>query len=293
MKKKTGIDLNMVGTDKAAVLCRFYSDDDGTTWQMEILTGGKTPLYKEYEGYTPVFMNTIGQVHKINEGPFAGRYILAAPIYTVPEGELITDNFRNHACSGSGIIFSDDMGETWQMEGMLTDYLANEASAVAINQGEELFMIRRYMDQRQLNKNPARSKVIPKNGERIAHTSSDGGINWSEPKLVNISHVKCHGTLARIENRLYFSIPGGLKGKKKQAWDEDRVNGTIYYSDDEGKSWKHRIIEESFFSYSTVGRLSDEYRITIYSRGGHGDKGIAYRIFTDKWLEHLSLGASD
>ena len=74
---------------------------------------------------------------------------------------------------------------------------------------------------------------------------------------------------------------------KKQTWDEDRVNGSIYFSDDDGKTWNHRIIEESYFSYSTVGKLSDEYRITIYSRGGHGDKGIAYRIFTDAWLEHL------
>lgn len=287
LKEKTGIDINIVGADKAAVLCRYYSDDDGASWQLEVLTGEKTPLYKEYKGHTPVFMNTIGQVHKIKEGPYAGRYILAAPIYTVPEGEAITDNFRNHACSGSGIIYSDDSGESWQMDGMIRDYLANEASAVSINKGKELLMIRRYMDLRQLIKNPASSDLIPQNGQRIAHTSSDGGFTWSEPKLVNISHVKCHGTLARIKNRLYFSIPGGLNGMEKQSWDADRVNGSIYFSDDEGLSWNHRIIEESYFSYSTVGKLSDEYRITIYSRGGHGDKGIAYRIFTDAWLDHL------
>jgi hypothetical protein len=230
-------------------------------------------------------MNTIGQVHKIKEGPYKGRYILAAPVYTVPEGEEITDNFRNHACSGSGIIYSDNKGETWQMEGMISDYLGNEASAVDINKGEELFMIRRYMDQRQLDKNPARSNLIPKYGERIAHTSSDGGKTWSEPKLVNISHVKCHGTLARINNRLYFSIPWGLGEMEKHAWDADRVNGSIYYSDDDGLTWNHKIIEKSYFSYSTVGRLTDKYRIALYSRGGHGDKGIAYRIFTDEWLE--------
>lgn len=287
LKEKTGIDVNIVGADKAAVLCRYFSDDDGATWQLEVLTGEKTPLYQKYTGYTPVFMNTIGQVHKIKEGPYAGRYILAAPIYTVPEGELATDNFRNHACSGSGIIFSDDMGETWQMEGMITDYLANEASAVDINNGEKLLMIRRYMDLRQLNKNPARSNLAPQKGERIAHTSSDGGLSWSEPKLIKVSDVRCHGTLARIKDRLYFSIPGGIDGMEKQTWDADRVNGSIYFSDDDGLTWNHRIIEESYFSYSTVGKLSDEYRITIYSRGGHGDKGIAYRIFTDEWLEHL------
>ena len=286
IKEKTGIDLNIVGKDKAAVLCRYFSDDDGLTWQREVLSGEKTPLYKSYDGYTPVFLNAIGQVHTIKEGPYRGRYILAAPIYTVPTGEKITDNFRNHSCSGSGIIYSDNMGETWQMDGMITDYLANEASAVSINMGEELYMIRRHMDLRQLEKNPAKSQIIPQIGERIAHTSADGGKTWSVPVLVNISHVKCHGTLAKIRNRLYFSIPKGTEGKEKLTWDGDRVNGSIYFSDDDGKTWNHKIIEESYFSYSTVGKLTGESHITFYSRGGHGDKGIGYRIFTDAWLEN-------
>ncbi len=287
MKEKTGIDLDIVGKDKAAVLCRYYSNDDGATWEMEALTGEKTPLYKNYDGHTPVFLNAIGQVHKIKQGIHKGRYILAAPIYTVPDGKKMTNNFRNHPCSGSGIIHSDDMGETWQMDGMISDYLGNEASAVSINNEKELFMIRRYMDIRQLNKNQAKSKIKPQIGERFAHTSADGGKTWSEPFLVNISHVRCHGTLARIKNRLYFSIPKGIGGKKKKTWDADRVNGSIYFSDDDGKTWRHKVIERSYFSYSTVGKLTDEYRITFYSRGGHGDKGIGYRIFTDAWLESL------
>ena len=285
MKEKTGIDLNIVGKDKAAVLCRYYSDDDGATWQPEVLTGDRTPLYKNYDGYTPVFLNAIGQVHKIKQGPHKNRYILAAPIYAVPDGEKITDNFRKHPSVGSGIIYSDNLGETWQMKGMLSDYLGNEASAVSINKGKELFMIRRYMDGRQLHNNPAKTKLVPLIGERIAHTSSDGGKIWSKPFLVDISHVRCHGTLTKVDNRLYFSIPKGIGENKKKTWDADRVNGSIYFSDDDGKTWQHKIIETSYFSYSTVGKLTDKYRITFYSRGGHGDKGIGYRIFTDEWLE--------
>jgi sialidase-1 len=288
MKEKTGIDLDIVGIDKAAVLCHYYSHDDGATWHMKVLTGEKSPLYKNYGGYTPVFINTIGQVHKIKEGSHKDRFILAAPIYTVPPGEKITDNFRNHSCSGSGIIYSDDMGDTWQMDGMITDYLGNEASAVSINKGRELFMIRRYMDKNQLKKNPAKSYLIPQVGERIAHTSTDGGKTWSAPFLVNISHVRCHGTLALVKDRLYFSIPKGIGRQKKKTWDADRVNGAIYFSDDDGKTWHHRVIEKDYYSYSTVGELIDEYRITFYSRGGHGDQGIGYRIFTDAWLERLA-----
>jgi sialidase-1 len=287
MKEKTGIDLTITGKDKAAVLCRYYSDDDGASWQLDVLTGDKTPLYKNYNGYTPVFLNAIGQVHKINQGPYQGRYILAAPIYAVPDGEKITDNFRNHPSVGSGIIYSENKGETWQMDGMIADYLGNEASAVSINNGKDLFMIRRYMDRRQLHKNSIKLELIPQMGERIAHTSSNGGKTWSQPFLVNISHVRCHGTQAKAKNRLYFSIPNGIGEKQKKTWDADRVNGTIYFSDDDGKTWRYKVIEKSYFSYSTVGKLTDEYRITFYSRGGHGDKGIGYKIFTDEWLERI------
>jgi hypothetical protein len=285
MREKTGIDLARVGRDKAAVLVRYRSEDDGATWHMETLTGEQTPLYKNYGGYTPVFLNAIGQVHRVEEGSYKGRMILAAPIYAVPDGEQRTDNFRNHPSCGSGILYSDDLGETWQMDGLIADYLGNEASAVSIHAGKELLMLRRYMDVRQLKKNPSRSALVPQAGERLAHTSADGGKTWSAPFLVNVSHVRCHGTLARIGDRLYFSIPKGIGRKPKLVWDADRVKGSIYHSDDEGRTWRHAVIEPGYFSYSTVGQLVDRYRITFYSRGGHGDKGIGYRIFTDAWLD--------
>ncbi len=285
LKKETGIDLERVGEDKAAVLCRYTSDDDGATWHMETLTGARTPLFKSYDGYTPVFFNAIGQVHKIEQGPYKGRYIIGGPVYAESSGEQVTSDFRNHSSTGSGVIYSDDLGETWKMDGMITDYLGNEASAVSIREGKELFMIRRYMDDRQLEAHAPRSRVIPGRGERIAHTSADGGVSLSSPFLLDMSSVRCHGTLARVNDRLYFSIPEGSGDREKETWDADRVNGAIYYSDDEGETWNFKIIEESYFSYSTVGKLADGYMITFYSRGGHGDKGIGYRIFTDEWLE--------
>lgn len=287
VKAQTKIDIEKIGEETASVLCRYDSDDDGASWNVNVLSGDNTPLYKNYNGYTPIFMNTIGQVHRIPEGKFKDRLILAAPMYTVAEGDKITDNFRNHTCSGSGIIFSDDKGETWKMEGMITDFLANEASVVSINQGNDLLMIRR-------NNKPGRYKTMqsdlnfsPKRGERMAHTSTDGGKTWSEPFMLNISEIMCHGTLARVNERLYFSIPDGRedRSQKTKNWDDERIRGAIYYSDDEGKTWNSKIIEENYYSYSTVGKLTDDTMITFFSRGGHGRFGIGYRIFTDRWLD--------
>ncbi len=283
--EKTGIDLNAIGMDKASVLLQYWSDDDGVTWHHKVLTGTETPLYQNYNGHIPVFLNTIGQVHAIKQGPNKGRLILAAPVYSVPEGEAMTDNFRNHPCSGSGVLYSDDQGESWKMDGFITDYLGNEASAVSIDDGKRLFMIRRVNSSERLARLSQNSTVIPQLDQRIAHTSEDGGASWSDPFLISVSSVLCHGTLARVGDRMYFSIPNGREQYNKVNWDDDRVHGTIYFSDDDGKTWQHKMIEEGPFSYSTVGKLADEYMITFFSRGGHGDKGIGYRIFSDMWLE--------
>ena len=280
LKKKTGIDLSVIGEDKAAVICRFYSVDDGETWNMETLTGDDTPLYKNYEGFTPVFMNIIGQVHKIPDGKFKDRLIIAIPVYAAAENEKLTNNFRNHPCVGSGIIYSDDGGAHWKMNGMIADYLANEASAVSTINGEDLLMIRRLNQANRLEENPLGLKIM-------AVTSNDGGKTWSDPDFVEISEILCHGTLARVGDRLYFSIPAGLedKSKIKEHWDNDRIRGTIYYSDDGGNTWKHKMVEPAYFSYSTIGKLSEDHMITFFSRGGHGRFGIGYRIFTDQWLD--------
>jgi len=287
LKVKTGIDLNEVGKEKAAVICRYYSDDDGQTWKQEMLVGEKTPLYKNYDGYTPVFMNLIGQVHEIPEGEFEGRLILAAPIYSVPDSTPMTDNFRNHPCTGSGVIYSDDQGESWKLDGMITDYTANEASAVSIEDGEAILMIRRLNNPGRYEENPLGLAIEEEKGKRMANKSIDGGKTWSDPFFVDISEVMCHGTLCRINNRLYFSIPAGLPDKEqvKEHWDDDRIRGAIYFSDDEGITWNNKIIEPTYFSYSTIGKLKEGHLITFFSRGGHGRFGIGYRIFTDAYLD--------
>ena len=138
MRDHTGIDIDAVGRDTPMVLCRFDSDDGGDTWAMEALTGDRTPLNHCYADGTFIMFNAIGQVHVIPEGPHQGRYVMGGPVTVVPKGEAVSNYFRNHPQSGSAVIYSDDQGETWRADGFITDYLANEASAVSINRGEEL-----------------------------------------------------------------------------------------------------------------------------------------------------------
>ena len=117
-------------------------------------------------------------------------------------------------------------------------------------------------------------EVSPGPMRRMAHTSTDCGRTWSRPFLVDISGVLCHGTLARRGQRLLFSIPNG----------SGRRRGAIHFSDDEGRTWRHKIIEPGSFSYSTVGSLNESQYITLYARGSMGQDGVGCRVFEDEWL---------
>ena len=286
MRDRTGIDIDAVGRDTPMVLCRFDSDDGGDTWTTEALIGDRTPLNRRYRDGTLIMFNPIGQVHVIPEGPHRGRYVMGGPVTVVPEGEVVTDYFRNHPQSGSAVIYSDDQGDTWRADGFITDYLANEASAVSANQGEGLLLVRRLNALRMFEDHPPLTDVRPGPMQRVAHTSADCGVTWSRPFLVDISDVRCHGTLARVGRRLLFSIPtgSGLPEAERQNV-SDRRRGAIYVSDDEGQTWRHRIIEPGSFSYSTVGPLNESQYITLFARSSMGQEGIGCRVFEDEWLD--------
>ena len=274
MRERTGIDIDAVGRDTPMVLCRFDSDDGGGTWTMETLLGERSPLNRRYADGTMIMFNPVGQVHVVPEGPHRGRYILGGPVTVVPEGETVTNYFRNHPQSGSAVIYSDDQGETWRTDGFLTDYLANEASAVSVGQGEELLLVRRLNPPNRFEERSLPGEVSPGPMRRMAHTSADCGRTWSRPFLVDISGVFCHGTLARCGRRLLFSIPNG----------SERRRGAVYFSDDEGRTWRHKVIESGTFSYSTVGTLNESQYITLYARGAMGQDGVGCRVFEDAWL---------
>lgn len=288
MRDRTCLDLGELGEATAGVLCRFVSVDQGDTWRMETLTGDRSPLGQTYEGNTLIFLNAIGQIQEAKSGAHRGRLFMAAPVYAVPDGEVITNHFRNHPCIGSGVLFSDDRGESWQMNGFIADYLANECSAVSISNDEALLMVRRLTPEKILLKTPPRTDFRPAFGHRIFQTSADWGRTWSDYFTKPISGVPCHGTMARVADRIYFSIPKGYGPDVELAWDKCREQGTIYFSDDEGDSWRHRVIEPGTFTYSTVGPLTQSHMICFYSQGLLGEGGVACRTFTDEWLDGSS-----
>lgn len=285
MLAQTGIDIEIVGRATPMILCRFDSADAGASWTTTPLSGTASPLNRPLAGGTPIMFNPIGQVHVMPAGPWQGRYIIGGPVTMVPAGTTIGNYFRDHPQSGSGIIYSDDGGRTWQAAGFINDYLANEASAVSLREGQELLIIRRFNGEKHFQRQAPLSDVRPGVNQRLAHTSDDCGKTWSPPFLLNMSHVLCHGTLARDAQRLLFSIPAGPEETTlAQPLKVSRCRGTIYFSDDEGKSWRHKLVEPETFSYSTVTPIGDGRYIALFARGSMGQDGIGCRGFDAAWL---------
>ena len=282
MRAQSGIDIDAVGRDTPMVLCRFDSDDDGDTWTMETLLGDRSPLNHRYSDGTLIMFNAVGQVHAITQGPYRGRYVLGGPVTVVPEGEAVTNYFRNHPQSGSAVIYSDDQGETWRVDGFITDYLANEASAVSINRGEELLLIRR-LNSRGMLKAPHPSRG---GASRFcaAHCPYFDGL-WQDvvPALSRryqwgaLPRHACQGWEAFA---LFYSQ--WLRPARIRAAARYRAAARCdLFSDDEGQTWCHKVIEPETFSYSTVGPLNESQYITLYACSSMGQEGVGCRVFED------------
>jgi sialidase-1 len=162
---------------------------------------------------------------------------------------------------GVFIFGSEDHGKTWFFkETPVTP--ADESKVIELSDG-------RWMVNSRVNKN----------GMRVVHTSSDEGKTWTsknEPSLVDPS---CNGAIVRYKSKKYgnlllFSNPDSKKG---------RVNLTVKFSKDEGKTWsKGKVIYTGSAAYSDIEVLAngeigvffekEEYKENVFAR------------FSIKWL---------
>ncbi|MGI9517171.1 MAG: exo-alpha-sialidase [Pirellulaceae bacterium] len=265
IQRRLGIDVTKFSRRAATLVLEFYSDDQGETWQRKEHFGLSDRVYQRNgRDYYLAFINLIGQVRRVETGPYEGRLLLGGPL----RGDYLPcadhPHFRDYPPSSS-IIYSDDDGQSWEFGGVINDESAfqhNEASAVAVNDGQQVLLVRRN------NSRDATGKMT--------HLSHDGGETWEDGYVSNIAATRCLQVLETHGEWVLCSAPGT----------RDRTHGTIYFSRDGGKNWTPKVIEEGPFSYSTVNRLSGDYLICCYSRAHHGEQGIAARIFSVKWLEN-------
>jgi len=263
IKERLAIDVTTFSRRAATLILEYFSDDGGKTWQRKEHRGIADNVYQRNgREYYLAFINLIGQARRIEAGPFAGRLIIGGPL----RGDYLPGpdrpRFRDYRPSSS-LIYSDDGGESWRFGGVVSDetaFLHNEGSAVSINGGKQILLARR-----------SNERGVP---GKTMHHSDDGGATWNQGFVTNVASTRCLQVLETHGDLVLCSAPGTTL----------RTRGRIYFSRDGGLTWAHKEIEQGLFSYSTVNRLTGDYLICCYSRGHHGEKGLAARMFSIDWM---------
>lgn len=213
-----------------------HSDDHGKTWsdRRNITDQAQRKCREDEEGrwVDPPAQGEwgwtgLGPVHGIvkTKAPFAGRILLAAR-HVAPDSKTY-----------SHVIYSDDDGGTWKIGGSLS-LRSTESTVVELPNGDIMLNCR------------SRDEV----GHRTAGISKDGGKTF-EPGYVEQDLPEpggVQGSLLRYGDKVLFSNPHHR---------ENRTNGTIHVSDDNGKSWTPMVTytpEGEFSSYSDMVRVKGD-----------------------------------
>jgi len=226
----------------------FYtkSVDDGLTWASpkeftSILKGFDYPLVRI----------ATGPVHGIQMRN--GRLI--APVWVCDRERKDRDENPANNRYQSGIIYSDDQGETWMTGALVRPDLPrlNECTLVEKIDNSLLLNMRAY-----------------RAGYRAVVTSTDGGATWLKPVLdKNLPGPTCQGSMIRLdEQAILFLNPAS----------EERENLTLRMSTDEGQNWAYaRVVNQSLAAYSDLAVTKNSEILCLFENG------------TEKYHEKISL----
>lgn len=242
------------------------SNDDGLTWTKPRDITRQT----KREKIVTTVAGGPGIGIQLRHGPHAGRMLI--PFNEGPFGV-----WNIYA------VYSDDLGQTWQMgaaaPGGLVDAgkgkktsTVNEAQFVELQDGSIRFNVRRWA-----------GKAV-----RKTCVSNDGGQTWSKVEdAPDLADPGCMGSVLRYtdpadggKSRILFSGPQSTK----------RENGTVFVSYDEGQTWPvKRVLCKDSFAYSCLTTLPDGVIGCLYE--AEGTKKIVFARLTLHWLEEQTAAA--
>lgn len=168
----------------------------------------------------------------------------------------------------SHVIYSDDLGKTWELGASTPQHQVNECSVAEMNSGGLLLNMRNY-DRTQKNR-------------KLSH-STDGGMTWSslsdDPTLIEpICQASMISNLKRKKkHRFYFSNP---------ASQDKRERMMLRSSHDNGENWQGSVlVHEGPSAYSDLVLLKRKQIGILYEGGVKSPyEGIAFERFALKDL---------
>ncbi len=239
-----------------------YSDDDGLTWSAP---REHTAILDAWD--YPLVLIATGPGHGIQLS--SGR--LVAPVWICDRER--EDRYENTTKDRirSGMIYSNDNGQTWQTGGLVPAEIAmlHEATIVERKDGSLLINMR------------ARAA-----GYRAVATSTDEGLSWTTPVLDRqLPDPTVQGSLIRLnEKEILFSNPAVHSSKDFDG--ASRRNLTLRLSADGGKHWTHaRTITEGPSAYSDLAVTSNGEILCLFENGKENYRAKISLIITDRdWL---------
>jgi len=180
---------------------------------------------------------------------------------------IIPFNFSDAAgdleSCGSGVIYSDDHGESWNLGGYTDSIGLDECQVAQLSNGDVM-----------LNARTSKG-CVP---YRRISISQDGGLSWNKVQAdEQLPDQNCQGSLICLsDGTLVFSNPTG----------EDRTNLTIRLSYDNGQTWPvKRSLFESYAAYSCLCDLGDGKIGCFYERGVEFPYDrLSFASFDIEWL---------
>lgn len=259
------------------------STDGGLTWSTDPETQPDLPpVASKTPGAPPLITravkplgNTVNGVHNVGGvvgmfaasgegiqlryGPHAGRLVQQFV------GNVIQSD--NSTSTQAYSVYSDDGGKTWQMGQFVGDGM-DENKVVELSNGDLM-----------LNSRPSDNS-----GYRKVAISDDGGETYSTVK--NETQLPDPGNNGAIARMYPNAVEGSGLAKillfTNTNSKKDRVNGTIRYSCDDGKTWSPgRVFHSGTTGYSTVTALGDDNFGIFYERS---DNELVFAKVDKAWL---------
>lgn len=233
------------------------SRDDGATWS-------------EPEDLTDSIEN--GD-EKFISGPGVGIRMRSGRL-VIPGYSVVCDAAGKRQDTRGRVLYSDDHGQSWHMGGMVSGDNTNESQVVELGDGSLL------LNSRIQKSHPHHP------GCRGLAVSRDGGVTWEESFLKpELNEMPCQGGFIRFETPndsgrafLLFSNPDARLDLEGSS----RTRMTVKISEDEGNTWRRKLLLHKAFSiYSSPALLPD------------GRIGLLYEWGSYQWGDDLSTRKID
>ncbi len=271
----------------------IYSDDHGVSWNREndITSQVHKPYNPNYVDIYPkaaLLENRAAdwrkqiparghaiQLRGTKDNPVTrGRLFYVGAINRVDNGLFFSENY---------VFWSDDIGENWQIGGIIEQPRQNgasakglsEAIAVELENSDVLINSRNYQDGIPVKKRAITLGSFDSNGNiHFRPTFHDEALIEPPVQASIIRYTYSNESQFGGKSRILFSNP---------AHERDRVNMTIRLSYDEGKTWAvSKTLDPGASSYGDLVVLDDMSLGLLYERGNQG--GIWFAHFDLEWM---------